>query len=47
MEKKTYIIPQSEVMPFGSDVIMEAFGPSSMPTDPFANAPKPRKPKAF
>jgi len=40
--KKQYIFPQVEVMQFGSDVIMEAFGPASMPSDPFA-APE-RKP---
>jgi len=46
MEKRQYIIPQSEVMQFGTDVIMEAFGPASTPKDPFA-APKPRRTKAF
>ena len=44
MEKKQYIAPLSEVMLFGSDVIMEAFGPASMPTDPLAGAPKRRTP---
>ena len=47
MEKKHYIIPQSEVMQFGTDIIMEAFGPGSAPADPFNAAPKPRGPKAF
>ena len=43
MEKRQYIFPQTEVMNFGSDVIMEAFGPASMPSDPFAGAPERKK----
>ena len=48
MEKKTYIIPLSEVMLLGSDVIMDAFGPASMPDDPFGNnAPKRHETEVF
>lgn len=36
MEKKQYIAPLSEVTLFESDVIMQAFGPASMPKDPFS-----------
>jgi hypothetical protein len=39
MKKKQYITPQSEVVQLGTDVIMEAFGPASVPTDPFGSAP--------
>lgn len=42
MAKKTYIIPLSEVTQLGPDVIMDAFGPASMPIDPFAPAPRRR-----
>ena len=47
MAKKTYIIPLSEVMLLGSDVIMDAFGPASLPIDPFAPAPKRRETEVF
>jgi hypothetical protein len=41
MEKKQYIAPLSEVTLFESDVIMQAFGPASMPDDSFkSGAPK-------
>ena len=46
MEKKKYIIPLSEVMQLGSDVIMDAFGPASVPKDPFS-APKQRETEVF
>lgn len=36
MEKKQYIAPLSGVTLFESDVIMQAFGPASMPKDPFS-----------
>jgi len=39
MKKRLYIVPQSEVMRLSTDVIMEAFGPASVPTDPFGGAP--------
>ena len=45
MKKKQYISPLSEVTHLSTDVIMEAFGPASMPTDPFSSpAPKRRTP---
>ena len=31
--KKQYIRPQIEIDTFGSDVLMKAFGPASMPAD--------------
>lgn len=34
MKKKIYINPLTEVAIFGSDVIMQVFGPASMPGDP-------------
>lgn len=40
MTKKIYINPQIEVTLFGSDVIMQAFGPASMPNDHFNGAPR-------
>ena len=40
MEKKQYIAPLSEVTLFESDVIMQAFGPASMPEDPKSSAPR-------
>ena len=45
MEKRQYIVPQTEVMQLGTSVIMEAFGPASMPKDPLT-APK-RKTEVF
>ena len=36
MKKKVYIVPLCEVMQLGSGILMEAFGPSSMPRDPFS-----------
>ena len=39
MEKKQYISPLVGVTIFGSEVIMQAFGPASMPTDPKSSAP--------
>lgn len=47
MAKKIYIIPLSEVTQLGPDVIMDAFGPASMPIDPFAPAPKKSDSKVF
>lgn len=47
MEKKQYIAPLSEVMQLGSDVIMEAFGPASMASDPFAAPKKRENPEVF
>lgn len=46
MKKKQYIAPISEVTHLGSGILMEAFGPASMPHDPFA-APARRKTKVF
>ena len=37
MEKKLYICPLTEVTILGSDVIMQALGPASMPKDPNAS----------
>lgn len=45
MEKKLYNTPQTEVLQLGTTVIMEAFGPASMPKDPLT-APK-RKAEVF
>lgn len=36
MKKKVYIVPLCEVMQLGSGILMEAFGPGSMPRDPFS-----------
>ncbi len=47
MKKQVYISPLSEVMLLGSDVIMDAFGPASLPIDPFAPAPKRRETEVF
>jgi len=41
MKKKLYISPVTEVTEFGSEVIMQVFGPASMPNDQFQN-PAPR-----
>ena len=38
-KKQQYICPVTEVTVLGSDVIMQAFGPASMPDDTFNNAP--------
>ena len=46
MKKKQYIAPLSEVTHLGSDILMEAFGPASMPKDPFS-APVRRKTEVF
>lgn len=35
MEKKQYIAPLIEVTLLASDVVMQAFGPASMPDDQF------------
>ena len=44
MEKKQYIAPLSEVTLFKSDVIMQAFGPASMPDDSFNSSnPAPKR----
>lgn len=37
MEKKIYISPLTEVMPLGSDIIMQVLGPASVPSDSFKN----------
>ena len=42
MEKKRYIVPLSEVVQLGADVVMQAFGPASMPNDQFNHAPRKR-----
>lgn len=46
MEKKQYASPLTEVTQFGSDIIMQVFGPASMPDDKFKDAPK-RRTKVF
>ena len=45
MKKKQYIVPLSEVTHLDSYILMQAFGPASMPKDPFT-APK-RKTDVF
>ena len=39
MTKKIYTTPLSEVTVLGSDILMQAFGPASMPHDQFNGAP--------
>ena len=46
-KKKLYITPLMEVSHFGTDVIMQAFGPASMPDDPTNQAPRKRKTEVF
>ena len=46
MKKKQYILPLSEVTHLGSGILMEAFGPASMPKEPFT-APKRRTTEVF
>ena len=45
MEKKQYIAPLSEVTHLGSGILL-AFGPASMPKDPFS-APVRRRTEVF
>ena len=47
MKKKIYSIPQTEVLQLETSVIMEAFGPASMPTDPFSSPAPKRKTEVF
>jgi len=42
MKKKLYITPLMEVSHLETDVIMQAFGPASMPGDPTNQAPRKR-----
>ena len=44
MEKRQYIFPQTEVMQYGSEIVMQAFHEASLPSDPFA---APERKKAF
>lgn len=37
MEKKQYHTPLTEVTHLGSDILMQAFGPASLPKDPFTS----------
>ena len=42
MKKRQYTSPLTEVVQFGSDIIMQVFGPASMPDDKFKDAPRHR-----
>ncbi len=46
MKKKEYISPLSEVTNLGSGILMQAFGPASMPKGPFT-VPVRRKTEVF
>ena len=46
-KKKLYITPLMEVSHLETDVIMQAFGPASMPDDPTKQAPRKRKTEVF
>lgn len=45
--KKQYISPLTEVVQFGSDIIMQVFGPASMPDDKFKGGAPERRVEVF